>query len=217
MKKQLAVLALSLYSALASAEGGPRTLLEMAGVHAAPGRLSDSIVVVIDAQREYLDGALPLPGIRAAISEGAKLLARARTAHTPIVHVVHHGGRGLFDPSTPYYAIVPALAPRQGESVVEKALPNAFAGTNLQQVLASTGRKHLIVIGFMTHMCVSATVRAALDRGFTTTVVAGATATRDLPDRHGGTVPAALVQRASLAALADRFATVVTGQGDITE
>jgi nicotinamidase-related amidase len=61
----------------------------------------------------------------------------------------------------------------------------------------------------MTHMCVEATARAALDHGFKTTVVAAATATRDLPDPlTGNTVPAAEVQRNALAALADRFATI---------
>jgi hypothetical protein len=42
------------------------------------------------------------------------------------------------------------------------------------------------------------------------TVIAAATATRDLPDMLTGTViPAAEVQRNALAALADRFATIV--------
>ncbi len=61
----------------------------------------------------------------------------------------------------------------------------------------------------MTHMCVSSTVRAALDFGYRCTVVAGACATRDLPDGAGGVVPAPVLHRAELAALSDRFATVV--------
>jgi nicotinamidase-related amidase len=69
----------------------------------------------------------------------------------------------------------------------------------------------------MTHMCVSSTVRAALDRGYHTTVVAKATATRDLPDTDGGIIPAQILQRASLAALADRFAAIVQGASDIPE
>jgi nicotinamidase-related amidase len=68
----------------------------------------------------------------------------------------------------------------------------------------------LIIAGFATHMCISATTRSALDHGYVSTVVAAACATRDLPDALGkGVVPAAEVQRATLAALADRFATIV--------
>jgi nicotinamidase-related amidase len=67
----------------------------------------------------------------------------------------------------------------------------------------------LIVVGFMTHMCVSTTVRSALDHGYRCTVVAAACGTRDLPDGRGGVIPAEVVHRANLAALADRFAKVV--------
>lgn len=216
MKRLLLALTLSVCSVLAAA-APPQTLFEMAGVHPAPGHLSNSVLVVIDAQREYRDGALPLSGIDTALAEGAKLLARARAADTPVVHVVHRGGGKLFNPDGKYFAILPQMAPKAGEAVVEKRLPDAFAGTDLEQVLAATHRKHLIVVGFMTHMCVSATVRAAFDRGYSTTVVASVTATRDLPDGHGGTVTAAEVERASLAALADRFATVVARQEDIPD
>ena len=45
--------------------------------------------------------------------------------------------------------------------------------------------------------------------GYRCTVVAAACAARDLPDGRGGVVPADMVQRANLAALADRFARVV--------
>jgi nicotinamidase-related amidase len=214
MKKLLAILALALSSAPAHAQS-PQTLLEMAGGHPAPAHLSESVLVVIDAQREYVNGALPLVGIDAALKESARLLTRARAAGTPVVHVVHRGSGKLFNPQTPFFAIAAPMAPEEGETVVEKRLPNAFAGTHLEQVLASMHRKHLIMIGFMTHMCVSATVRAALDHGYATTVVASATATRDLPDGHGGIIPAAEIQKASLAALADRFATVVEGEAGI--
>jgi hypothetical protein len=67
-------------------------------------------------------------------------------------------------------------------------------------------------------MCVSSTVRAALDHGYQTTVVADACATRDLRDINEGFVPARAVHAATLAALAalaDRFATVVKSSVDL--
>jgi nicotinamidase-related amidase len=73
----------------------------------------------------------------------------------------------------------------------------------------NTGKKQLIVAGFQTHMCISSTVRAALDLGYRTTVIADAAATRDLPDPTGGPAfAAAELHRAALAGLADRFAIV---------
>lgn len=201
----------------AAAGNGPATPLQIAGVEARPASLSDSVVVIIDAQREYTDGRLPLAGIDSAVRETAELLKRARQNGTPVVHIVHHSkpGSALFDPAGPFSEIVPELAPQAGEAVIAKSLPNAFAGTGLEQRLAQSGRKNLIVAGFMTHLCVSATVRAALDLGYRTTVVEGATATRDLPDGTGGAVPAALVQRAEIAALRDRFAAIVGHAEDV--
>lgn len=197
----------------------PKTLMQLVGVKAEPSRLSDSVLVIIDAQREYVDGKLRLDGIDASLKEASIMLEHARKSGTPVIHVMHKGKAGgvLFNPDGPYFEIASAVAPKQNEPVVVKTLPNAFAGTNLDELISKTGRKNIVVIGFMTHMCVSSTVRAALDKGYRTTVVANATATRDLPDGSGGTVSAQDVQRASLAALADRFAAVVQSAKEIPE
>ena len=195
-----------------------RTLLEMAGAAATPSRLADAALVLIDCQMEYVSGGLVLPGVEPALKEAAKVLQKARNAGAPVIHVVHHGkpGGGLFDPTGAGPAIAPAVAPEDGEPVVIKALPNAFAGTDLAQKLEATGRKEIIVVGFMTHMCVSSTIRAATDLGYKCTAVASAAATRDLPDGQGGVVKAADLHRAELAALADRFATVAEDAGQIS-
>jgi nicotinamidase-related amidase len=197
----------------------PKTLLEMAGAKASPARLSNAAIVVIDAQDEYVDGALRLPGVGAALGEIGRLLARARAARTPVIHVVHHGrAGGTFAPGSPGAEIAAPATPAPGEGVVSKRLPNAFAGTDLMEQLAAIKRAEIVLAGFMTHMCVEATARAALDVGLKATVVASATATRDLPDAlTGQAVAAAEVQRNALAAMADRFAVVVASADEILD
>ncbi len=198
---------------------GPKTLLDHAGARWAPARLANAALVIVDAQREYADGKLPLPGVSAAVDEIAVLLGRARAVGTPVIHVVQHGrpGGAIMDPTGPMAGVLPPLTPGEGETVVVKRLPNSFAGTTLDEELKRLGRKELIVVGFMTHMCVSTTVRAALDHGYRCTVVAAACASRDLPDGCGGVVPAAEVHRVELAALGDRFAAVVPTAAEIPE
>lgn len=190
----------------------PQTLLQMAGAPAVPPPWSESVLVVIDHQGEYQTGRLKLPDVESASAEIGRLLAAARAAGAPVIHVAHKGAAGgLFDREGAGGAFIAGIGPAGVEAVVEKRLPNAFAGTTLEDELSKSGRKALVFAGFMTHMCVAATVRDALDRGYRSTVVATATATRDLPEAAGGdgVVSAAALQQATLAALADRFAIVV--------
>ena len=65
----------------------PKTLLEMAGAAAKPARLAEAVVLVIDAQHEYVDGALPLPGVQPALDEIGRLLKRARAKALSLIHI----------------------------------------------------------------------------------------------------------------------------------
>ena len=188
-----------------------KTLLELAGATPTPSRLGASTLVLIDIQNEYFDGPLKLAGVEAAAQAAAGLLTRARALGTPVIHVRHRGKPGgAFDPDAPRGQIHASVAPLPGETVIDKGLPNGFANTTLAETLEAIGPRALVVAGFMTHMCVSATVRSALDRGLSSTVAMDATATRDLPDPtdSDSVLSADSIHRAALAAIADRFAVV---------
>jgi nicotinamidase-related amidase len=196
-----------------------QTLLSLAGADLSPAPLSTAAVILVDCQQEYVDGALPLYRIADALAGVSELLARARRAGAPVIHIAHKGRPGgLFDRTEGGKGdFAPEAAPASGESIVEKALPNAFAGTDLQEILQSTGRRELIVAGFMTHMCISSTVRAAMDLGYRSTVVAAACTTRDLPKPGGGIIAAQTLHDACLAALGDRFAIIAGNVADIAD
>ena len=127
-----------------------------------------------------------------------------------MIHIVHRGSpNGLFDLDAHRGEIMEDLKPKDGERIIEKTKPNAFADTELASQLGAPGQS-ILVAGFMTHMCVSSTVRAALDLGYPTTIASDACATRDLPLFGGGVISAANLHAAELAALADRFAAVAS-------
>ncbi len=188
----------------------PITLRNLGGRSAAPAALTASTLVLIDCQNTYREGVMALSGVEAALDEIAALLARARRLGVPVIHIQHDAGPGSpYDVSAPIGAIADKVAPAAGEPVVLKHFPNSFIGTDLEARLKATGRQNVVFVGFMTHMCVNSTTRGAFNLGFAPTVVASATATRDLPAPHGNVVPAATLQAASLAALGDLFAVVV--------
>ncbi len=195
----------------------PKTLLAMSGAPQEPSTLADAAVVMIDCQNEYVDGMLPLTGMDEALAEGAKLLAKARAAGAPVIHIVHEGrAGGPFDLEGHGGRIADAVAPVDGETIIRKPLPNAFAKTELDAAVQATGRKEIIFAGFQSHMCISSSARAALDLGYRSTVVSGAVATRDLPAPDGGVMSARDLHNASMIALADRFAIIAKGADDIS-
>ena len=74
---------------LAAANPAPAPrLLDIANAHWAPATLSNSVLVIVDAQQEYAEGRLPLSGVHAATAEIVRLLLRARAAGTPVIHIV---------------------------------------------------------------------------------------------------------------------------------
>src|SRR5207248_10204439 len=108
-------------------------------------------------------------------------------------------------PGTAGVEIHAAVRPAAGETMIQKAHPNSFLETPLDAHLRAAGVDELVVCGMMTAMCVDATVRAAVDLGFQTTVAHEACAT--MPLEFGGRlVPAADVHAAFVAALADGYA-----------
>lgn len=188
-----------------------KTLTQIAGRPLAPLQWEHAALILIDHQREYIDGKLPLTGMTEAVAECAALLRLARGNGAPVFHVRHQlpPGAPIFDGAGRFVEFIDAIAPLPGESVVSKHHPNAFADTELRKLLDAGGIRQLVIAGFMTHLCVSTTARAAAELGYAGWVVAAACATRDLPLPWGETVPAAEVQRSALAELNDAFATVV--------
>ncbi len=66
----------------------------------------------------------------------------------------------------PGNGIVAALAPLDGEPVIDKPGKGAFYATDLQTILVNRGIETLIVCGVTTEVCVHTTVREANDRGY---------------------------------------------------
>ena len=191
----------------------PSTLLELAGGEFETLDWSNCAIVFIDYQNEYVDGAMPLGQAGSkAIANAQRLLDKARKQDIPIFHIAHHGEDNgkVFDPLSANIDIVDQLKPLDGEKTVTKKHPNAFYDTQLQALISASGKQQVIFAGFMSHMCVSSSVRAAFDLGFQNFVCHDACATRALPDYKRETISAEVMHDTAMAALQDRFAALVS-------
>ena len=72
--------------------------------------------------------------------------------------------------------IVPQLAPRVGEFVIDKPGKGAFYATPLHALLQGRGITHLVFMGVTTEVCVQTSMREANDRGYDCLLVEDGTA-----------------------------------------
>ena len=139
-------------------------------------------LLVVDFVNGFADPAQFGGGnIGAAIQATVPVLAYARrqgwpVAFTRIVFAEDDADANVFTmkvPSllglkehSPSSQVVPELAPRQGELVLNKTVPSAFCGTALAAWLSQRGVRTVLVTGSTTSGCVRASVVDAMSLGF---------------------------------------------------
>lgn len=72
-------------------------------------------------------------------------------------------------------SIIPALAPHDGEIVIDKPGKGMFWSTGLHEMLQARGVTHLVFTGVTTEVCVQTSMREANDRGYDCLLVEDAT------------------------------------------
>lgn len=134
-------------------------------------------LLLVDVQRNMLEGSEPIPGAVQMRTTLARLLENARASGVNVVHIQNDGDAGDPDlPGTDGWDLV--FLPSEDELVVRKSEPNAF-GSNpqLAQVLRERGVEHVVVAGMQSEFCVKETSLGALGEGFTVEAPSGAHAT----------------------------------------
>ncbi|MEU7638300.1 cysteine hydrolase family protein [Streptomyces sp. NPDC039016] len=185
------------------------TLRELNGLDQTPASLADATLILVDYQNTYTRGVMELTGWRPALDAAVALLADAREAGAKVIHVIHDSGEGsAYDIRAEIGQIHPSVAPVGGEHVVVKGAPDSFVGTDLGERVDAAGNQDVIVVGFMTHMCVTFTAQGAFLRGNRPTVVADACATRPLRTAVAEQ-PADQIHHGALATIADLYGVVV--------
>lgn len=99
-----------------------------------------------------------------------------RLRGSPTLRIGDEGPMGrILVHGEPGHGIVAALAPADGELVIDKPGKGSFHATSLSDDLARLGTTHLVIAGVTTEVCVQTTMREANDRGFDCLLVEDAT------------------------------------------
>ncbi|MCL4447045.1 MAG: cysteine hydrolase family protein [Thermoplasmatales archaeon] len=176
--------------------------------------LENSVLVVIDVQKAWLDprlGNRNNPGAEAVIS---KLITGFRKKGRKIIHVRHDSldPESIFKEGKPTFEFKEEVKPAKGELVITKHVNSAFIGTNLESTLRQLGDPQVFYVGLVTDHCVSTTVRMSGNLGFRSYVIEDACATFDRKDSSGNIIPAYEVHKVNLASINEEFAEVVTSR-----
>lgn len=183
------------------------------GVEGRPGLLIVDFVNGFAEPEIFGGGNIP-----AAITRTEQVLAATRraawpVAHSRIVYADDGSDATIFSLKVPGMltltegaarsAIVPSLAPQEGELVVRKTVPSAFFGTVLLSWLVQRGVQSLLVAGCTTSGCVRASVVDAMSYGLRPIVLSDCVGDRalapheanlfDIAQKYGDVTEAAAV------------------------
>ncbi|MDG9928070.1 MULTISPECIES: isochorismatase family cysteine hydrolase [Pseudomonas] len=135
---------------------------------------------------------------------------RAEAAGAPI------GGRGplgrLLVRGEFGHDLIDELRPEPGEPVIDKPGYSAFAATDLELLLRNRGITELIITGVTTEVCVSSTLRSAVDLGYACTLVSDACASAD-PALHAAALAMVAVEGGIFGRVLDSAALLAEWEG----
>jgi len=158
-----------------------RDFVEPGGFGAALGNDVSPLAAIVPTVRRLLDGAraagLPIVHTRECHRPDLSDCPQAkRLRGAPSLRIGDPGPMGrILVAGEPGAQIVPALAPREGETVLDKPGKGAFFATPLDELLAARAIDSLLLAGVTTEVCVQTTMREANDRGYECLLVEDAT------------------------------------------
>lgn len=170
-------------------------------------------LVVIDVQNEYVSGDLPIeyPSVDTSLPNIGRAMDAARAAGVPVIVVQNFSA-----PTSPLFArgsalaeLHPIVASRPRDHYVEKSLPSAFAGTDLEAWLREHGIDTLTVVGYMTHNCDASTIFHAVHAGFDVEFLVDATGSVPY-ENAAGHASAEEIHRVFSVVFQSRFAAVAS-------
>ena len=105
-----------------------------------------------------------------------------RTNNDKVIFIQHDGTKeNNFLPRTEDWHILPELTKHQSDIIISKTINDAFYNTDLQTILSKNNITELFVTGCATDFCVDATIKSAVSKDYSITVIEDGHTTADRP------------------------------------
>jgi nicotinamidase-related amidase len=126
------------------------------------GPLLDAVKESIAVARKQ---AIPVIYVVVAFRKGYPEVS----ANNKLFGMIRNSGRNFDSPEAAQ--IDPAIAPQDGDFIVQKKRVSAFCGSDLEVILRGQGIQHLVLTGIATSGVVLSTLREAADKDYRLTVL----------------------------------------------
>lgn len=112
-----------------------------------------------------------------------ELAANFRNKGDKVIFIQHDGSaEGLFIPQTKDWEILDELKVMPQDHIISKTANDSFYRSSLEKQLVINDINEVYVCGWATDFCVDSTIRSALSKDFSVTVIADAHTTADRPE-----------------------------------
>ncbi len=163
-------------------------VIDMQRDFCAPGGYADQAGLDISRLRAPIE---PIQRLLACARQQGLLVVHTREGHRPDLSDLpepkrrraEHAGAPIGQPGPLGrllvrgefgHDLIDELQPLPGEPVIDKPGYSAFASTDLELLLRNRGISELLITGVTTEVCVSSTLRSAVDLGYACTLVSDA-------------------------------------------
>ncbi len=108
------------------------------------------------------------------------LIDQARSKGTPIFYIQHNAPAGQpLEYGAKGWEIHSDITPSKQDIIIQKATPDSFLNTTLNDELKKQGIEQLVITGIQTEVCVDTTCRRAFSLGYKVTLVSDTHSTWD--------------------------------------
>jgi len=171
-------------------------------------------LLIIDVQNVYFTGMLPIsypPGSFHNITRAMDFAAERKIPVVVIQHTSPEGKPPVGPRGQDAWQLLPEIAKRKCDVLIEKTWPGSFTDTDLESWLRAKEIDTVTIAGYMTQMCCDTTSRQAFHLGFNVEFLSDATGTLAISN-PAGSVTAEELHRSILVTQAMRFSKVLSLQ-----